>query len=99
MVYLQTLTKHQVNSLISSVIAGFSGVITNYTLEEFQRTLDTYKEVPDTVLKANLQAFLKEIVPVAEEAGIQMAIHPDDPPFPVLGLPRIASSEADILDV
>lgn len=97
--YLDTLSKHQVNALISTVVAGFPGVGTNYTLVAFQNTIDTYKEIPATVLKENLQSFLKEIIPVAEEVGIKMAIHPDDPPFPVLGLPRIVSSETDIEDI
>lgn len=97
--YLNKLSKHQVDSLISTVVAGFPGVGTNYTLEEFQQSLDNYKEISAAVLKENLQAFLGEIIPVAEEAGIKMAIHPDDPPFPVLGLPRIVSTESDIEDV
>src|SRR5690606_21158595 len=77
--YLKTLSNHQINSLVSTVVAGFPGVGSNYTLEEFQEILATYKDISAIVLKENLQAFLKEIIPVAEEAGIKMAIHPDDP--------------------
>lgn len=61
----------------------------------FRRALDLYKEVSNDGLRENLFAFLREIVPVAEEAGVRMAIHPDDPPFPLFGLPRIVSSAAD----
>lgn len=97
--YLEGLSSHQKDALIATIIAGFPGVGTNYTLDQFQKSLDIYKDINASSLKENLQSFLRAIIPVAEEAGVNMAIHPDDPPFSVLGLPRIVSTEADLEDV
>lgn len=94
--YLDELSQEQVNALIRTIVAGFPGVGADYTLEQFQAVLDTYQNIGAAELKANLAHFLQEVVPVAEEAGVRMAIHPDDPPFPVLGLPRIVSTEKDV---
>ncbi len=63
--------------------------------EGFRRALDVYRDMSVEGFRDNLIAFLREIVPVAEEAGVRMAIHPDDPPFPIFGLPRVVSSAAD----
>ncbi|MFI0842745.1 mannonate dehydratase [Mesorhizobium sp. IMUNJ 23232] len=63
--------------------------------DSFRRALDLYKDVTREGLRENLFAFLREIVPAAEEAGVKMAIHPDDPPFPLFGLPRIVTSAPD----
>jgi mannonate dehydratase len=82
-----------------NIIAGLPGAEEGYTLEEFQAVLDTYKEVDDRRLRENLAYFLREIVPVAQEAGVRMAIHPDDPPRPILGLPRVVSTEADVVEL
>lgn len=95
-VLFKKLSLSQKDNLSHTVVAGFPGIGVDYTLAQFQSVLDTYKEIDASDLRSNLIAFLKEIVPVAEEAGIRMAIHPDDPPFPVLGLPRIVSTEADV---
>lgn len=97
--YLRQLSKAQEEKLIATIVAGFPGISADYTLPQFQSLLDTYQDIGATDLKENLQHFLKEILPAAEEAGIRMAIHPDDPPFPVLGLPRVVSTEADVKEL
>lgn len=98
-VFLDRLNEDQVNDLVRTVVAGFPGVGADYTLEQLQSVLDTYREIGATELKASLAYFLQQVVPVAEEAGVRMAIHPDDPPFPVLGLPRIVSTEEDVREL
>lgn len=85
--------------LISNIIAGLPGAEEGYTLEEFNSILATYDAVGPTELKKHLFEFLSDIIPVAEQAGIRMCIHPDDPPYPILGLPRVLSTEQDIIDL
>ncbi|GAB2533066.1 mannonate dehydratase [Rufibacter soli] len=94
--YLDTLSEEAKTLLIKNIIAGLPGSEEGYTIEEFLQTLATYDKVGPKVLKENLYYFLSQVIPAAEEAGVVMAIHPDDPPYPILGLPRVVSTEEDI---
>ena len=94
--YYAGLSEVDTERLKENVIAGLPGAEEGYTLDEFQSTLDTYQNIGDSGLRKNLYAFLKAVIPVAEAAGVKMAIHPDDPPYPILGLPRVLSTEDDV---
>jgi len=93
--HLETLDEAGREKLIRTIIAGLPGAEEGYSLAEFRAALAAYDGIDAARLRQHLAAFLKAIVPVAEEVGIRLAIHPDDPPRPMFGLPRVVSSMVD----
>jgi len=97
--YLDNISAEEKELLINTIMAGLPGTDEVFTIAEFKEHLKRYEHTDAKKLKQNLAYFLKAIVPTAEEQGIKMCIHPDDPPFPILGLPRVVCTEKDLEDV
>jgi len=91
----QSYSEKQLEVLSGVVMFGIPGEKQTTTADMLKK-LEAYTDIDRNALQENLCSFLREIAPVAEECGVQLAIHPDDPPFPILGLPRIVSSMEDI---
>ena len=96
---LNEMSEEEKNYVFKNCLLGLPGSDECFTAEQILAALQTYKGIDRQQLKQNLFSFLKAVVPVAEANGLQMAIHPDDPPYSVLGLPRIVSNEEDLADI
>ena len=97
--YLDSLSKEEITQLTNNMMAGLPGTRDVLTVEQFKGFLSKYDGVDTKTLKANMAYFLQAIIPEAEKVGVKMCVHPDDPPFPIFGLPRIVSTEKDLNDV
>lgn len=89
------MNQEEKDLLYKNAFMGLPGSEEQFTKEQLLAAIASYKNIDASQLKSNLYYFLSEIVPVAEQYGLQLAIHPDDPPYPLLGLPRVVSTEAD----
>jgi len=97
--YFEAMSAEDKVKLQQNILAGLPGAEEAYSVEDFLVTLSAYNHIDRQALKNNLFHFLKEIIPVAESKGVLMAIHPDDPPYPILGLPRVVSTEEDLIEL
>lgn len=93
--YMGNAKPEDLLQLQRNILAGLPGAEEGYTLGEFQQALDEYSLIDDAVLRKHLYAFISIVGPVAEKHDVRLAIHPDDPPYPIFGLPRVVSTEAD----
>ncbi len=94
--YFKAMSQADIDKLTSNIIAGLPGAEEGYTLSEFQTQLDRYSNIDKETLRENLSLFLQALMPICDSEGLKLAIHPDDPPRPILGLPRVVSTIDDI---
>lgn len=92
----RSASRHELDKLTDTVLLGLPGSEEKFELSGFQALLDEYRDVGESGLRDNLRHFLEAVGPAASEAGINLCIHPDDPPRPLLGLPRVVSTASDI---
>jgi mannonate dehydratase len=97
--YFERLDEGGLKELEDTFLLGFPGSGESFSLEEVLQRIDRYRKIDRNIYMSNLLKFLREIVPVAEEQGIKLAIHPDDPPWPLLGLPRVVSTLHDAEEI
>ncbi|WP_181703835.1 mannonate dehydratase [Chthonobacter albigriseus] len=96
---LEAMSDDEVNGLETTVIAGLPGGEDTYDRAAIAREIGAFAGMTADELRSNLVAFLAEVAPVAEEVGVRLAIHPDDPPIPLFGLPRVVSTAADLQSI
>ena len=92
----EAMAQTEIDTLKNTALLGLPGSEEAFELEKFQGLLDNYKYIGDAELRQNLYYFIQQVAPTAAEVGINLCIHPDDPPKPLLGLPRVVSTENDL---
>jgi len=95
----EAMTAAQRQTLERTIIAGLPGSEETFTAADFLKAVEGYAHVDASVLKDHLVHFLSQVCPVADAVGVKLVIHPDDPPFPIFGLPRVVSTEADLAEL
>lgn len=94
--YYKSLSKTQLAIIRKNIIGGLPGGEQSFSLRKFKEAHNTFRKISRDQLKYNLTSFLADVVPSAEQAGIRLAIHPDDPPFSLFGIPRVVTDEEDL---
>lgn len=94
--YFEALTPLQIESLTKSIIAGLPGAEEGYTMQQFNKQIEAYANLNEETLRSHLIQFLAALMPTAEAVGVNMCIHPDDPPHSLFGIPRVVSTASDI---
>ena len=98
-IYFNNLSNKEKKEFEQTIIDVFPGVKMGLTISNVKDMLKKYEYINSDQLKSNLSYFLNQVIPICEKSAVKMAIHPDDPPFPILGLPRIVSTENDLKDL
>ena len=95
-VWFQRATEGDKDALLSAIMAGLPGAFDRYDIAGLREALTQYDGIDRATLRANYKRFLQEVVPAAQDLGMRLCVHPDDPPRDILGLPRIVSGHDDI---
>jgi mannonate dehydratase len=95
-VRFDSMSETRREDLERTIIAGLPGADASHTREAIRRLIAEYRAVTPAELRANLVSFLHDVVPVAQELGVRLALHPDDPPWSLFGLPRVVSTAEDV---
>ncbi len=95
--YYENMSEADKKKLVETIVCGLPGRTSEmYTMDKFKEAVAAYDDVPEDQVRENLYDFVKQLAPVAEAHGVLLAIHPDDPPVSLLGLPRIMSTASDV---